>query len=225
VKTLSDADATESTNSPSPTGVTLSQALKQGNFYLIAIATAAVWFSIISMIQHQSIFLAKDVGVDRTILPVLFSTFFAASVVGKFSFGLFSDYFRKDRVLAASIVVLIAGLVLLRLADASQTISLFSYAVIAGIGFSGSFTSIQLLIAHYYAGASYGKILAGLVLFDTLAGALGTRVTAMIRDEMGSYFPAIYLLIAVCSVAIAAIFLLRDPPGKMPENKISLNSN
>jgi OFA family oxalate/formate antiporter-like MFS transporter len=218
VAKASDADAAELKTSSSPVGVTLRQALKQRNFYLMAIATAAVWFSIISMVQHQSIYLAKDVGIDRTFLPVLFSTFFAASVVGKFSFGLLSDYFRKDHVLAASIAVLIAGLILLRLADASQTLSLYSYAVIAGIGFSGAFTSIQLLIAHYYAGASYGKILAGLVLFDTLAGALGTRVTAMIRDEMGSYFPAIYLLITVCIVAIAAIFMLRDPPGKMPQN-------
>jgi MFS family permease len=108
-----------------------------------------------------------------------------------------------------SILLLIAGLLLLRMADASQTTSLFAYAVVAGIGFSGAFTCVQLMIATHYAGPSYGRILAIMMLMDTLAGALGTRVIANMRGSFESYEPAFNLLILVCLVAIVCIALLQ----------------
>jgi len=61
------------------------------------------------------------------------------------------------------------------------------------------------------AGRSYGKILAILVLVDTLAGALGTRVTAMMRVAYESYEPAFDLLVVVCVIAIVALLFLRKP--------------
>jgi OFA family oxalate/formate antiporter-like MFS transporter len=196
---------------PVAAGPTLREALSGQNFYLVAFATAAVWFAIIALVQHQSIYLGRDLGVDRALIPVIFSTFFASSVVGKLVFGLLSDRFRTDRVLASSIAVLIIGLVILRQADGQENFVLYAYAVIAGIGFSGAFTSIQLLIARFYAGRSYGKILAVLVLVDTLAGALGTRVIAEIRNSTESYLPAIDVLVVASLVAIGAILFMRNP--------------
>ncbi len=190
-------------------GMTLRQAVQQREFYLIAFATAAVWFSIIAMTQHQSIYLGRDIGVDREILPRVFSVFFACSVIGKFTFGWLSDRFDKCNTMNASILVFIAGLLLLRFVDVAGDLSLFGFAVVAGIGFSGAFTSIQLLIARFYAGQSYGKILAILVLMDTLAGAAGTRVVGMMRTALGSYLPAIDLMLAACITAIVCVFIVK----------------
>ena len=52
-----------------PEGPTLSAAIRQPRFYALALATGAVWFSIISLVQHQSIYLAQDIEVDRSVLP------------------------------------------------------------------------------------------------------------------------------------------------------------
>ncbi len=190
-------------------GPTLREALKSTQFYVLAIGTAAVWFTVLSLMQHQSIYLAGDLGVSRSLLPMIFSSFFAASIVGKLAFGLMGDWFRKDRVMIGSILLLMVGLGLLRHADSDNTSWLFLYAVIAGAGFSGAFTSIQVLLAHLFAGPSFGKILASLVLFDTLAGALGTRLVGRIRDEMGSYLPAIDLMMALCALAIICVLMIR----------------
>ncbi|MDX1515887.1 MAG: MFS transporter [Woeseiaceae bacterium] len=192
-----------------PPGIRLLQALRQSEFYLIAIATAAVWFSIIAMVQHQSIYLARDVGIDAAQLPRLFSVFFACSVVGKFGFGWLSDRLDKGLTMSLSVATLIAGLLLLRHVDAAGGLSVFGFAVVAGIGFSGAFTTIQLLIARFYAGIAYGKILALLVLMDTLAGALGTRVVGQMRTTLGSYLPAIDLMIGCCVVAIGCVEIVR----------------
>ena len=192
-----------------PRGPTLMQAIRQPRFYLVAIVTGAVWFTVISLLQHQPIYLAKDLGLPRETLPVVFSTFFACSVAGKLCFGWLSDRLNKALTLILSVAVLTASLLLLRDIDGDDRAMLFTYAAVAGVGFSGAFTTVQLWIASFYAGDSYGKILALLTLFDTLAGALGTRVVGAIRTSSGSYTPAIDMTILVCVVAMLAVFFIR----------------
>ena len=59
---------------------------------------------------------------------------------------------------------------------------LYSYAIFAGLGFSGAFTCIQVLIAAHYSGPLYGRVLATLVMIDTLCGALGTQTVARLKS-------------------------------------------
>ena len=122
-----------------------------------------------------------------------------------------------------SVAMFIVGLCLLRFIDVLGLGFLIPYAIIAGIGFSGAFTAIQLLLASYYAGNSYGKILALMTLIDTLAGALGTRVVGLLRESSGSYLPAIDLMIACCAAAIAGVWLIKrwHVGGTEPENLVT----
>ena len=192
----------------------LKLAVQSRNFYLIAFATAALWFVIISLVQHQSIYLAKDMALPRSTLPLIFSAFFGCSVIGKLGFGFLSDRFNKRYVMMGSVVCLAFGLLLLRFIDVNNTTMLFSYAVIAGIGFSGAFTCIQLLIADHYMGPAYGRMLAIMVLMDTLAGALGNRLTGLIREAQGSYGPALDGLVILCVLSVVAIASLRPTVAK-----------
>ena len=110
-------DTQHISKAPDGTGPTLREALRQPRFYVLALATGAVWFSIISLVQHQSIYLGRDVGIDRSILPGLFSTFFACSVIGKFAFGWLGDRIDKSVTMCLSVGIFIVGLVVLRSAD------------------------------------------------------------------------------------------------------------
>ena len=71
--------------------------------------------------------------------------------------------------------MLAIALIALSQITASATASLYGYAVLAGFGFSGAFTCIQILIAEHYSGPLYGRTLATIILIDTLCGALGTQ--------------------------------------------------
>lgn len=190
-------------------GPSLRDALKQPTFYLVALATGAIWFAVIAHAQHQTIYLTKEVGIDRNLLPVVMSMTFACSILGKIGFGWLSDYYDKNNTLMISVLVFILGLLMFRNIESGQTTFLFAYAAIAGIGFSGAFTSIQLVIAQYFASPSYGKILAVIVLIDSLAGALGTRIIADIRQSTGSYFQAIDTMVGACVIAILFIFVIK----------------
>jgi len=224
VRDRPDEPVTRSVSAAAPVpagGPSLRDALSQPRFYLIALATAAVWFAVLGMLQHQSIYLVGDIGIEKTRLPLVFSTFFACSVVGKLLFGWLADHVNKAWMMLASILTLALGLLLLRNVGVAGNYSLFAYAVVAGIGFSGAFTMIQLLFATIYAGASFGKILAILMMVDTLSGALGTRVMGRMREATGSYLPALDLMIGLLAFAFVAIWIATRS-NRMASNEAGL---
>jgi MFS family permease len=177
-------------------------------FAAIVFATGSLWFIIIALTQHQSIHLAKDVGLARSSLPPVFSLFFGCSMVGKFCFGLLSDRFDLHRVMASAILMLAIALLALSQMTASATELLYGYAALAGLGFSGAFTCIQILIAAHYSGPLYGRILATIVLIDTLCGALGTQTIARVREWQGDYtcaFIGMAMLGALSAVVVLSL--------------------
>ena len=186
-------------------------------FAAIVFATGSLWFIIIALTQHQSIHLARDVGLARSSLPSVFSLFFGCSMVGKFCFGLLSDRFDLHRVMASAILMLAIALLALSQMTASATALLYGYAVLAGLGFSGAFTCIQILIAAHYSGPLYGRILATIVLIDTLCGALGTQTIARVREWQGDYSSAFIGMAMLAALsAIVVLSLTRVTAGSEP---------
>jgi len=187
------------------TGPTLREALRRPSFYVLLLATGALWFCIVGLLQHQSIYMGRDLGVAAAVLPVIFSVFFWSAIIGKLVFGWFADRFDKTLVMFIGICALIVGLLLLRSARPDALWMLYGYAVIYGIGFSGTFAMIQVVVAEFFAGASYGRILGIFTTVDTLAGFAGIKVLGAMRVADQSYIPAFDLLIVVCVATAIAV--------------------
>ena len=112
-------------------------------------------------------------------------------------------------------IMLAGALGLLSQASPDAMGLLYTYAILAGLGFSGAFTCIQILVAAHYSGPHYGKILATIVLIDTLCGALGTRVVAMAREWQESYVPALTGLALLAGLsALLVLTLSRAEPDE-----------
>ena len=185
--------------------------VRERRFLAIVFATGSLWFIIIALTQHQSIFLARDVGLEKGLLPTVFSLFFGSSVLGKLGFGLLADRFDLHKVMAAATFTLALSLLLLSEVTLTKQQLIYPYAVLAGLGFSGAFTCIQVLIAAHYAGPFYGRILALIVLIDTLCGALGTRAVAFAREWQGDYLTALMGMSALACLSALVIIKLREP--------------
>lgn len=195
-----------------PAGPTLRQAAATPVFYLLAFVTATLWFCIVGMLQHQSIFLSQDLGVEKADLPLIFSLFFWAAIVGKFAFGWLSDMFNKVVIMLLAVLCFMAGLALLPVITADNKSLLQLYALLFGVGFGGTFSMIQLVLAECFAGAHFGKILAMFTMIDSLAGAAGIKYLGWARVEQGSYLPAFEQLLALCAasaILTAALLWMR----------------
>ena len=191
-------------------GVTLADALRMPVFYLLLTATGILWFCITGILQHQSLYLGRDYGLDGGSLAVVFSVFFWCSIVGKFAFGWLSDHFTKVNVMLLAIVNLMLGLMILRLVQHLDIGLIYLYAVVYGIGFAGAFTMIQLMIAELFSGPTYGRILGVFVAVDTIAAGVGIILVGEIRVAAGTYGPAIDLMLVLSGIALACVYAVKQ---------------
>jgi sugar phosphate permease len=191
-------------------GVTLAMAAKTPVFYMLCAVTAVMWFCIVGVVNNQTIYF-KDLGIGIDIAKNVLTAFGFAAMIGKITFGYLGDTFNKKYIMLLAAFNLLLGSVMLRVMGSNPDALLFPYAVIYGLGFSGAFTMIQVMVADFYAGVSYGKILGVFTMVDTLAGAAGIAVLSGIRTKGGSYLPAFELMIGLCTAALLVVVFLKKP--------------
>ncbi len=187
--------------------VSLPQALKMPIFYLVVMTTCILWFCINGFMQNQG-FYYKDLKIGVSTGANIATLFSVCAIFGKLLFGFLSDKFDKGTMMLAAIVCLTMGCVLLKL-SASNTAYLIPFALIFGLGFSGSFTMIQLWVARLFYGNSYGSILGVITMADTLAGSYGIVQMGAMREKQGDYIGAFSLMIILCCVAVVCTYWVK----------------
>ena len=102
---------------------------------------------------------------------------------------------------------------------------MYGYAAVFGVGFSGTYTMIQLVIADFYSGQSYGKILGILTMVDVSSAGIGITVIARMQSAFNSYLPVINILIGLCClVAVVVVLLYKTRPGSAQSTEPALSS-
>ena len=182
--------------------------LRSPVFYLLAFATGTLWFCIVAMLNNQALFFRRELLLDDNSTTAIYSTFFIAAIIGKVLFGYLADKFNKLKVMMASVLNLAIGVALLFLAAPGDATWPLAYAIVYGAGYAGAFTMIQLMIAEYYAGRNYGVYLGIFLLIDSLAGSLGGTFLAWSADEFSSFTTGFTVMMALCAVAVACVYVL-----------------
>jgi MFS transporter, OFA family, oxalate/formate antiporter len=181
--------------------------VKSRNFWLLILITGILWFVITGFIFNQQFYL-KQLNLDEKKSGLITGLFFLCSLIGKIVFGWLSDRYDKKSILLFSVFNLILGVILLRFSIEDNRLIVVT-AIAMGIGYSGCFTMIQLIIAHLYTGNTYSKVLGIMTMIDTFAAFFGIVLTGKWAKELGGYsFPFevyIYLTIA----ALLATLLLK----------------
>ena len=190
------------------TDITLKQAASTPTFYFLLVGTSVLWFCINGIINNNALYLS-DLKLDPKQAGGIIGLFFTCSVFGKLIFGFLSDYFSKKYIMILAIVNLLAGSILLKMTITDISL-LKAYAICFGIGFSGAFTMIQLLVAELYQGKNYGTILGVVTMIDTLAGSAGALVLGILRKTSGSYLSSFNLMIGLCIVALATTIFVKS---------------
>jgi MFS family permease len=193
-------------------GPALGDALRSPSFYLLMLVTGAMWFCIVGVIQHQALYF-KDIGERLPSSAGVLSVFFFCSILGKLLFGKLGDRYPKKHIMLIATLNLALGALLLVWLE-SYPAMVWAYAVVFGIGFSGTFTMIQVLVADFYAGKAYGKILGIVTMVDTLSGVMGILVLGQLRSAQGNYAQALQILLVVSATAAACVPFVKNPAKK-----------
>lgn len=187
-------------------------ALRSYEFYLLAVVTAALWFCIGGFIQNQRNYQA-DLKLDVAQSGMLQGVFFSCGLLGKLLFGFLSDRFDVKKIMLVSVLNMLIGCSLLY-ASLHNLSFLIPAAVVFGLGYSGTFTMIQLYIINLFGGAAYGTILGILSFVDTLCASVGVAVLGGMRKADGSYEQAFVLMVALTFISLLATLYINKRAAK-----------
>lgn len=185
----------------------LSDALRSPKFYMVLLVTAILWFCIKGYHQNHG-FVIKDLGQTPAFSAKMLGYFSLMAIVGKLFFGHLSDRIIKEYTIVAAIVIMAGDFFIMQTLSRNPLV-LTTFALIAGFGFGGAFTLIQVWVASIYRGKNYGSVLGIVIMVDELAGATGMIVLGTLRKMTGSFKSGFDLMLILCGIAILSALMVR----------------
>jgi nitrate/nitrite transporter NarK len=116
------------------------------------------------------------------------------------------------RIMMLSVLNMLIGCALLYMSLGDPVFTI-PCAVVFGLGYSGTFTMIQLYIINLFGGAAYGTILGILSFIDTIAASLGVAILGSMRKSGGSYHQAFLLMLMLTLISLAATYYINQRAG------------
>ena len=189
-------------------GLSFKQVIKTRRFWIFGVIQMCFLFSIQVIIAHIAPH-AVDIGISATIAASIVSIFAATSLIGRNLVGFISDKIGARFALSACLVPL--TLALIWLLFSKEVWMFYLFAVLYGIAYGG-IVPLQALITGELFGLKFlGMLLAVLMLFSTVGGALGAPLAGYIFDVTRSYSIAFIICIILCVLALVlSLILLRS---------------
>jgi len=195
--------ASEAAGAPSRT---VSDAIGTANFWLLLLGSTLAIGAIGTVISHFILFL-KDEGYSSGWASQALSILLFSSLAGRVIGGYFADRFTRKNVMAVFYLTLALAIPLLFLH--LQTRAVIGFAILFGFAMGADYMLIPLVAADCFGLAALGKILALIIMADSLGQTFGPVMAGRIFDTRHSYDLA-WLIITVAGVlGTGAVYLIR----------------
>ena len=192
---------------------TLGRAVRTGRFWWIAAGYFGALFGWYAVQVHQTKYLT-EIGFGAAEAGWALGMVSLVAVPGQIALGHLSDRIGREWVWTIGnlgFVLCCLALLLMR----EQPTPPLLWAMIVAQGTLGySLTSVMGAIpAEIFEGRHFGSIFGTVMLSAVMGGAAGPWVAGALHDRVGSYTPAFWICIALCSFSAVAIWLAA--PGKV----------
>ena len=200
-----DPEAHAGAGFPPGGGVSFATALRSPTFWALAVIAMTTFYTVLGVQAHIFLYMS-DAQFDARTATNAVSLFFFCALVGKFVFGLASDFLNPKRVFFGNILVMLVGsLILVRMDIALIWIAVVTF----GLGWGGVYTVLQLTVMNTFGTRDAGKILGTITVLDATGGGLGIWLTGVIYDATGSYEIPFLIFAALILIALAALTRVR----------------
>ena len=182
-------------------GLTLQEALRSGQFWMVCIISFLAGYCMLTTMLHI-VAHATDIGIEQIKSAGVLSTIGGVSMVGRLLTGIAIDKIGNKKSMIICFILLIASFFWLLVAG--EMWMLYIFAMVYGVAHGGFFTVLSPIVAELFGIESHG-VLFGIVAFSlTFGGAIGPVLAGHIFDIARSY-QLVFLILA--GVGIAGLFL------------------
>jgi len=159
------------------------------------------------VVPHHVVYLVGQ-GFDKLTAAFAFGSLGAFSFTGRVVFGALSDRIGRVPTICLTYSLSIIGtLLLMALHDPTQTVLLWCYIVIYGLGFGARGPVTSSLVIDLFHGKQYGAILGFLEIGSGFGGTIGPWFSGFLFDRTGSYALSFSLSMAVLMLATVCAWL------------------
>ena len=187
-------------------GVTLKQALRNRNFWLVTVGLVAATFTyqgvLTQLRQHF-----EESGFTPAMATTAVSTIAGMGIFSKLAFGRASEKITARIATILSIGLQMVGVLIMAQVDASHLLWLGIF--VFGLGFGGLGALALLVVQEMFGMKEFGGIM-GIMQVGMIASGTGAPMMAgAIHDSSGSFDSAFLIVAAIFVVGIAALALAR----------------
>ncbi len=186
-------------------GMPVSQAIRTLDFWLLVVGSSLAIGAIGTVIGHF-VFYLRDAGHTVGWASRLLSVLLISSLAGRVIVGYVADRFTRKNVMALFYFVLAIAIPLLLIPHSKTAILLF--AVVFGFAMGADYVMIPLVAADCFGLAALGKLLALIIMVDSLVQTSGPVMAAYIYDTRRSYNLAWEIITACGLLGAVAIYLI-----------------
>jgi MFS family permease len=193
---------------PATEGLSLREATRTREFWLISVIAATSAFGVGTIIVHI-VAHASDIGMSATSAANVMAVVGGLAVVGRIVVGIATD--RIGSKMGLIIICILEGLPLFLLAGAKEPWMIYVLAGIFGFSYGGFPSLHPLVFAELFGVRSLGVILGLSILAVSLGIGIGSFLTGRIYDTTGSYSLAFLISGAVMVIGLIAAFIIKSP--------------
>ena len=186
-------------SAPEPTVVR--QAIRSANFWLLLAGSTLTIGAIGTVIFHFVLFL-RDQGYSADWASRALSILLISSLGGRVLVGYLADRFARKNVMALFYLLLALAIPLLFLSH--QSTAVLAFAVAFGFAMGADYMLIPLVAADSFGLSGLGKILALIIMADSLGQTSGPVMAGRIYDTRHSYV-IVWLIVTVAGVLSAKL--------------------
>ena len=200
------AEATTSSQTIKGTDLTLREALRTKQFWMVSIAYFIVWYVAQSVMVHVAAH-SEDTGLSAAQAASIVSAIGGVSILGRLAMGTTGDRVGDRRALIVCFSVLLIATIWLQFAQGLRMLYLFAF--IYGFAHGGFFAIVSPLMAELFGMTSHGTNLGMLFFVGFTGGAVGPIITGRIFDVTHSYELAFIILSVAAAGGLVLAALLK----------------
>ena len=185
----------------------MGRAVRTLNFWLLLAGSTLTIWAIGTVISHFILFL-RDAGHDVGWASRMLSVLLIASLAGRVTVGYVADRFTRKNVMALFYLLLASAIPLLLVRH--HNASVVAFAVIFGFAMGADYMLIPLVAADCFGLAALGKLLALIIMSDSLGQTFGGVMAGHIYDTRHSYNLAWALITIGGILGAFAIYLISN---------------
>ena len=212
-KPTSDSDSKEQVDSRN-TGFSVGQALRNGNFWKLALAAGISQSVFTSNLFHLTSF--KEFGLTTTFAATIIGLSWWGDISGRIIVGFITDRFDRKKLLTISFSLLTLGILGVSIIGSQneyeyldKNLGIILFIIFFGLGFGSSVPLRLTLAADYFGRKNYGSMVGILNTVGAVFGTLSPLLIGLTKDFTGEYKYAYYILTAMMIFSIPLIISLK----------------